>query len=192
MHTNYHLRQAAPRDAEALLQIYAPYVTETNITFEYEVPSVEGFQSRIENTLERYPYLVALDEQDRIIGYAYASAFKSRAAYDWSVETSIYVKTGIHGKGVGSLLYEELERLLRLQHVVNACACITATAEESIRFHKKFGYVQTAMFHKSGYKSGQWLDMIWMEKFLGPHTVPPMPFIPFSELPLSEKKRFPY
>lgn len=180
-HTNFSIRIATPDDAAALLKIYAPYVENTFITFEYEVPTLEDFQGRIRNTLKKYPYLVAV-ENDKIIGYAYASAFKGRAAYDWSVETSIYVQQGAHSKGIGSALYEELELWLRKQNVCNICACIAHPHPQSEAFHTKFQYKQVAHFHKSGYKLGQWVDMVWMEKELTPHQTPPTPFIPFSEL----------
>ncbi len=176
------IRTAAPSDAEALLAIYAPYVTETAITFEFEVPSLEEFRGRIEHTLENYPYLVAQDTDGHIVGYAYASAFKVRPAYNWSVETSIYVASGCRGQHIGAQLYEELERILIRQHVINACACICATYDESILFHQKRGYQLVATFHKSGYKSDAWHDMVWMEKFLGDHPIPPLDFIPFPAL----------
>ena len=91
---NITLRIASPADAEALLELYAPYVRETAITFEYEVPSPEEFQSRIRRTLEKYPYLIA-EQKGRCVGYAYAGAFHARAAYDWAVETSVYVERGL-------------------------------------------------------------------------------------------------
>ena len=92
---SYHIRVAREEDAAALLEIYAPYVLETAITFEYDVPSAEEFAGRIRHTLERYPYLVAEDESGELLGYAYASPFHARPAYDWAVETSFYVrKTG--------------------------------------------------------------------------------------------------
>lgn len=116
------IRIATPEDAARLVAIYAPYVENTSITFEYIAPSAEEFADRIRHTLTRYPYLVAeLDGEPA--GYAYASAFKSRAAYDWSVETSIYVSRDLRSSGVGSLLYEKLEECLdrtaRLQ-----CLCL--------------------------------------------------------------------
>jgi GNAT superfamily N-acetyltransferase len=124
-----------------------------------------------------------LDELDgEPAGYAYASAFKSRAAYDWSVETSIYVSRDLRSSGVGSLLYEKLEEYLTAQHVCNVCACITYPNPPSIAFHEKHGYKTVAHFHASGYKQDAWHDMIWMEKTLCPHTIPPRPFIPFPEL----------
>lgn len=174
------LRIAKPEDASAFLQIYTPYVAHTAVTFELEVPSETEFAARIQNTLPRYPYLAAKKDGE-IIGYAYASAFKSRAAYDWAVETSIYIKDGFHGMGVGKMLYQELERLLAKQHVHSLNACITYPNDESIRFHEKMGYTLCAHFHESGYKMGMWRDVVWMEKHL-PQDTPPQSFIPFSHL----------
>lgn len=94
------IRTAAPSDAEDMLRIYAPYIEKTAITFEYDVPSVEEFRSRIEHTLEKYPYLVA-EEDGKIVGYTYASVFKARAAYNHCVETSIYVDMDCQRKGIG-------------------------------------------------------------------------------------------
>lgn len=102
------IRMAEEADAAALLSIYAPYVEKTAITFEYEVPTVQEFKNRITSTLKRYPYLAAIRD-GRIIGYAYASQFKERAAYDWAVETSVYVSGDARRTGAGSLLYEALE-----------------------------------------------------------------------------------
>ena len=103
-----HVRIAGGEDAEKLLAIYAPYVENTAITFEYEVPSIEEFRERIEHTLSRYPYLVA-ERGGEIMGYVYASAFKTRAAYAWAVETSIYIRTDAKHLGLGKLLYTALE-----------------------------------------------------------------------------------
>ena len=131
-------RVARPEDAEELLKIYAPYVTETAITFEYEVPSVEAFRTRITNTLKTYPYIVAVME-DHIVGYAYVGRLHARAAYDWSVETSIYVDRTVRKMGLGRKLYERLEALLRAMHIINVNACIaypcavgTGTKEQKI------------------------------------------------------------
>lgn len=179
--THFSVRKASPEDAPALLAIYAPYVENTAITFEYEVPAVEEFRNRIANTLTRYPHLVA-EKDGEILGYAYASAFKTRAAYSWSVETSIYVKHNMQHSGVGTVLYRELENYLSRQNICNLCACIAYPNPSSVAFHERFGYIQVAHFHKSGYKNGQWIDMIWMEKELCPHSNPPLPFIPFPEI----------
>ena len=174
------VRMATPQDAEILLEIYAPYVKNTAITFEYEVPSVEEFAGRIENCLKKYPYLVA-SKKGKIIGYAYVSPFKSRAAYDWSVETSIYVAEAEKGKGAGRFLYEVLESLLVKQGILNVNACIAYPPTEdryltkdSVKFHEALGYELVGRFHACGYKFDRWYDMVWMEKMIGKH-VPKQP-----------------
>lgn len=171
-----NIRLATPSDAEDILNIYAPYITDTAITFEYTVPSLEDFRQRIVNTLQKYPYLVAL-EDDKIVGYAYAGVFKGRAAYDHCVETSIYVQMDAHGKGIGKALYAELEERLKEQGILNVNACITWSEKEneyvthqSPDFHEHLGYKRCAHFHQCGYKFGQWFDMIWMEKMIGEHN----------------------
>lgn len=116
-------RVARPEDAEALRTIYAPYVEETAITFEYEVPSVEAFRARITHTLATYPYIVAIEENN-IIGYAYVGRLHERAAYDWSVETSIYVDRCARKHGLGRQLYERLEAILRAMNIISVNACI--------------------------------------------------------------------
>lgn len=174
-------RVAVPEDASELVKIYAPYVTDTTVTFEYDIPGVEEFEWRIRETLKKYPYLVA-EEAGSILGYAYASPFKARAAYAWSVETSIYLCRDVRGQGIGTELYRELEGLLRRQNVCNLCACITYPNPESIGFHEKFEYRTVAHFSSAGFKLGAWHDIVWMEKKLCPHSTPPIPFLPFPEL----------
>lgn len=181
---NITIRTASEKDAPELLSIYAHYVKNTGITFEYEVPSEDEFAGRIRGILSKYPYLAAVSE-GRILGYAYASAFKDRAAYTWSVETSIYIREGCHGRGTGTQLYRALEDALSRQNILNLNACIAYPNPESISFHENLGYTTVAHFTKCGYKAGQWYDMIWMEKMLGCHPDPPSPFIPFPELPES-------
>ena len=178
-----NIRIANLEDSKELVSIYKYYVENTAITFEYDVPSIEEFSKRIKDTLRKYPYLVA-EENNKIYGYAYASAFKSRQAYDWAVETSIYVKNGDSRHGVGTLLYNELEKYLKMQNIINVNACIAYPNEKSEEFHKKFGYKTIAHFTKCGYKFGKWHDMIWMEKFIGEHTDIPKNVVPFSELNL--------
>lgn len=180
-----NIRAAVPEDASDLVKIYAPYVTDSAVTFEYEIPGTEEFAERIRETLKRYPYLV-VEEADSVLGYAYASPFKSRAAYAWSVETSIYLYPNVKGQRIGTALYQELERLLRRQNICNLCACITYPNPESIGFHKKMGYNTVAHFNLAGFKLGAWHDIVWMEKELCPHSIPPTPFLPFPQLGKSE------
>ena len=181
MDSGITIRPVTADDADRLLAIYAPYVRESAITFEYEVPSLQEFTNRIDSITSRYPYLAALVE-GKIKGYAYASTFKNRPAYNWSVETSIYIDKDYHGHGIGSLLYQRLEELLKLQNVCNLCACIAYPNPESIGFHEHMGYKTVAHFHQSGYKFDTWYDMIWMEKFLSPHLPDQKPFIPIKEV----------
>ena len=182
------IRPAVPEDAPALLAIYAPYVRETAVTFEYEIPSPEEFAGRIRRILERYPYLAA-QSGDEVLGYACAGPFKERAAYDWSVETTIYLRQDQRGRGLGRRLYGALEALLTAQNVLNCNACIALPQVEdetltlaSLRFHQRLGYTPAGQFHQCGYKFGRWYHMVWMEKFLGAHSLPPAPFLPFPQL----------
>lgn len=175
------IREVRLEDAKALLGIYGYYVENTNVTFEYVIPTEEEFKKRIENTIKRYPYFV-VEENEEIIGYAYVSTFKTRRAYDWSVETTVYVKNDCHAKGVGTMLYMALEEALKKQHICNLCACIAYPNEKSEKFHEKMGYQKVAHFHKSGYKRGEWTDMIWMEKTLCEHEDFPQEFIPYPDV----------
>lgn len=186
MNSELNIRTARPEDAEELLKIYAPYVEDTAISFEYEVPSTEEFRGRIMRTLERYPYIV-VEKEGKILGYAYASVFHARKAYDWAVETSIYVQKDCRGYGCGRELYLHLEELLRKQHVSNLYACIAYIETEdehltndSMHFHEHLGYKLAGIFRKCGYKFGKWYDMIWMEKMIGEHPDAPEEFVPFS------------
>jgi L-amino acid N-acyltransferase YncA len=182
------IRTAAPEDAAELLRIYAPYVEKTVITFEYEVPSLSEFRGRLERTLPRFPYLAAVRDGE-ILGYAYTGAFVGRSAYDWSAETTIYLRQDQRKQGLGRRLYQALEDVSRAQHILNLNACIgyPETEDEyltrnSAQFHLHLGYSPVGEFHNCGYKFGRWYHMIWMEKMIGEHTAHPLPVIPFSRL----------
>ncbi len=185
MRDDIDIRVATVSDAPALLGIYAPYVADTAITFEYEVPSLGAFSQRIATTLDRYPYLVA-ETDGRVVGYAYAGAFKGRPAYDWSAEATVYVDTGCHGRGIGSALYRKLEALLKRQGVRNLYACITYPNIPSEAFHERLGFSTVGRFSQCGYKFGKWRDMIWMEKMIGEHDGEVSPIVPFPALEFSE------
>ena len=159
------IHEAKEADAAGLLAIYAPYVKQTAITFEYDVPSKKDFKSRISHTLEKYPYLVA-EEDGAILGYAYASTYYGREAYNWAVELSVYVADENRGRGIGKQLYDKLEEILEQQGFVQFLACIALPNDASISFHKKRGYQQVAHFPKIGYKFGCWHDTVWLQKSL--------------------------
>ena len=149
------LRFVRPEDAEALLNIYRPYVLETAISFETVVPSLNEFRHRINQISEFYPYLVA-ETEGRILGYAYAHAFGERGAYRFTVETSIYVDQNFRGNGVGSALYRALFALLRVQGFYNACAVITRPNDASFSFHYAMGFHDGVVLPNFGYKHGAW------------------------------------
>ncbi|MGT2755560.1 GNAT family N-acetyltransferase [Streptococcus ovuberis] len=157
------IRPASPTDTKALLDIYAHYIKKTAITFEYEVPTVENFSERIRNIQERFPYLV-FEENGHVLGYAYASPYKERAAYDWTVELSIYIHPKARQKGIGQALYQTLEEALHQQNIVNLLACISLPNEASIHFHEKQGFREVAHFKEVGFKFNRWHDIIWMQK----------------------------
>lgn len=188
MSDEIRLQVAEPQAAQQLLEIYRPYVEQTAITFETEVPSAAEFRRRIETVRERFPYLVAL-QGERYLGYAYVSPFKERAAYDWAVETSIYVRREERGRGIGRILYDGLETCLRAQGILNLNACIAYPAQEdayltkdSVLFHEKLGYRMVGEFRQCGYKFHRWYHMVWMEKLIGVHQTQQPPVKSFDEI----------
>ena len=185
---DFSIRAATPDDAGELLAIYTPYVTNTAISFECEAPGLSEFQKRIENTLKRYPYLLA-ERDGEILGYAYTGPFIGRAAYAWAAETTIYLKEEKKKMGIGRALYEALEKVSRAQNILNLNACIGYPEAEdeyltgnSVQFHGHMGYRMVGEFHKCGYKFGRWYNMVWMEKLLGEHGENPKEVIPFPAL----------
>ncbi len=181
------IRVASVDDAKEILEIYAPYVEKTAVTFEYEVPSQEEFKARMNDTLQKYPYIVA-EKQGEILGYAYSGAFVGRAAYHWSAEVSIYLKQNKRKMGYGRKLYHALEAISTAQNILNLNACIGYPEVEDgyltadSVFHTHVGYHMVGEFHKCGYKFGRWYNMVWMEKWIGVHAAVPAPFIPFPDL----------
>lgn len=164
------LRFAKQEDAGKLLEIYRPYVesddsTLSNVSFEYVAPTLEEFGERIKNISAEYPYLV-LEEAGKPLGYAYAHPYIVREAYQWSAEVTIYLAPVGHGKGYGTLLYNALEDILRLQGITNLYACIAYDNAASIGFHRSRGYAINGVFKQCAFKNDRWLDMVWMEKIL--------------------------
>ena len=175
------IRSARLEDAARILEIYAHYVRNTAITFEYDVPALSEFTRRMRDTLRRYPYLV-VEEDGRIQGYAYAGAFVGRAAYDWSCETTVYLDPAARRRGLGGKLYGALEAALKEMGFLNLYACIGYPEVEdeyldrnSAEFHAHLGYAKVGEFQKCGYKFGRWYGMVWMAKIIGAHTADPAP-----------------
>ena len=177
------IRFAELRDAPAIREIYAPYVLETPVSFEEVVPTEEEMVARIEAVRDRLPYLVC--ETDGIIaGYAYASDYRTRSAYRWTKELSVYVRIEYHRHKIGWALYHCLVRMLRIQGVKLLLAGITIPNSESVGFHEKFGFSKAAEYLANGFKQGKWHNVGWWQMVLNPSDEAPAPqIIPVSEIP---------
>ena len=167
------IRLATISDTKDILKIYEHYVLNTAISFEYSVPTVVEFKNRIENTLKKYPYLVALID-NKVVGYAYAGSFVGREAYRFSAELTVYVDKDYQKIGIGKLLYKELEIRLKDMGIKNLYACVGVPVEQedeylnfnSVQFHEHLGFKQVGEFHKCGYKFDRWYNMVWLEKII--------------------------
>ncbi len=165
------IRIALEADVPAILAIYAPYVENTTYTFEYDVPCRREFMQRFLSTTEQFPWLV-WEEAGEILGYAYAAAPYTRAAYRWCAEPSIYLKPEAQGRGIGRRLYAALEEILKIQGYQVLYALITEENLGSRAFHERLGYTFSVCFSDCGFKFGRWLGLIWMEKRISPVEIP--------------------
>ena len=159
------IRDAVAADAAALLDIYRPFVLDTPVSFELEPPSTVEFEQRIATARSRWVWLVAERGSD-LVGYAYASSYKSRAAYRWSVETAVYVHEDHRGQGVGMTLYSRLMAALAEKGYCTAYAGITLPNEASIRLHRAVGFREIGVFRRAGWKFGRWHDVSWWQREL--------------------------
>lgn len=175
------LRIATEDDVLQILRIYAPYVENTTITFEYDVPSLPEFMQRFQAVTAQYPWLV-WEEAGEILGYAYASAPYARAAYAWCAEPSVYLHPQAKRKGIGRRLYAGLEALLKLQGYQILYTLITSENSDSLEFHRKMGYITRVDFPDCGFKFGRWLGVTWMEKRLTSVIIPSGNPLPWSVL----------
>lgn len=188
MDVDVNIRTARVEDAGEILEIYAPYVRKTAITFEYDVPDLEEFTGRIQKTLQRYPYLVA-EKDGEILGYVYTGPFSERAAFAWAVEVSIYLKENMRNMGLGKKLYHAIEEISKAQNITNLNVRIgypeiedEYLTKNSVQFHTHMGYRMAGEFHKCGYKFGHWYHLVCMEKMIGTHDPAPGSFVPFPQL----------
>lgn len=155
-------RRANADDAAAIASIYAPYVRATVVSFETEAPDEAEISGRIAALGDLYPWLAACDESGAMLGYAYACAFRTRPAYRFTVETTVYVADGAHRRGIGTLLYRELLALLEAQGFTQAIGAITIPNEASIRLHESLGFVRAGTYEKVGFKLGEWRSVgLW-------------------------------
>ncbi len=175
------IRLATVQDLPRILEIYGPYVKNTAISFEYEIPALQAFTERFWGITAQFPWLV-WEEDGMVLGYAYGSKPFERAAYQWSAEASIYLCPEACGKGIGKKLYAALEDLLQAQGYRKVYAIITTANEASVAFHRAVGYRHTAIMPGCGYKFGQWYGTVWMEKDLNTWDAPPREPVPIHRL----------
>jgi len=166
------IRLAEKRDVPGILEIYAPFILNTAVTFEEIVPDETSFWERIQEIMTELPYLVC-EIEGRVAGYAYASAYRSRASYRWSKEVSVYIHPDFHRKRVAHALYTSLNEIVRVQGIANLLAIITMPNESSVAFHEQFEYRKCAEFKNVGYKLNQWQHVGWFELFLQDETKAP-------------------
>lgn len=178
---NAQIRAASPGDAAALAAIYAPYCMSHPISFETVAPTSDEMANRIATIAAQYPWLV-LDADRDVAGYAYATRHRERAAYQWAVDTAIYVGSRQQRRGVGRALYTALFDLLRHLGYFKACAGITLPNPASVGLHEAVGFKQIGVYHGIGYKLGAWHDVAWYEAELQPEIANPPPPQPISAL----------
>jgi phosphinothricin acetyltransferase len=170
---------------QGILDIYARSIEDSHTSFEYQIPSFEEMKKRVEQTLRYYPWIIVESER-RVLGYAYATRFRTRKAYDWVCESSVYVHPHMQSRGIGSQLYKVLLALLTTQGIHQCIAGVALPNEASIKFHEKFGFQYAGVFKKVGYKTERWVDVgFWqLELKPGPPASTPIPWhqIPFEEL----------
>jgi len=175
------VRLATEDDAAAIAAIYAPNVRNTAISFEIEPPSGGEMRRRMRETLARWPWLVC-ERDGEVLGYAYASQHRGRAAYQWSVDVSVYIHADARRRGVGSALYTPLLEIVRLQGFYNAYGGITLPNAGSVGLHEAFGFRSVGVYRAVGFKLGAWHDVGWWQLALQPHEPPPAPPTPFPEV----------
>ena len=162
------LRHADPaRDAATCAAIYAPFVSEGAESFEEDAPTAAELARRMERTMRTHPWLV-LEDAGRVVGYAYASQHRARAAYRWAADVAVYVDRAHHGRGAGRRLYSALLELLRRQGLRIACAGITMPNDASIGLHRALGFELVGTYRSIGFKQGAWRDVSWWQLLLAP------------------------
>jgi phosphinothricin acetyltransferase len=175
------VRVATLADAAAIAEIYAPAVTDGFISFEETPPDAAEFAKRMTAGLPIYPWLV-LEEEGRVLGYAYAGRHQARAAYRWSVDVTVYVRNGFHRRGIGRALYERLFEILRRQGFRMAYAGIALPNEGSVGLHEAMGFALVGVYRDVGWKQGGWRDVGWWALDLGLLGDPPPEPVSFGRL----------
>jgi phosphinothricin acetyltransferase len=176
------LRAATAEDAAAVAALYAPYVEGSIISFETETPDAAAMRGRIEAGGSLYPWLAAVDEEGALAGYAYASAFRPRPAYRYTVETTVYVREGLHRRGIGIFLYRPLLTILEAQGFTQAFGAIALPNPASAALHERLGFVRAGTYRQVGWKHDGWWDVGLWQRPLATPTVPPAEPKPWREV----------
>lgn len=174
------IRLATPADAEQAQAIYAPYCY-TPISFELEPPSIREMQGRMSKVCAQFPWLLC-EDGGAALGYVYASQHRERAAYGWSVDTTVYIRQGSQRRRIGRALYTSLLAMLPLQGYVTACAGVTLPNPASVGLHEALGFQLVGVYHDIGFKEGTWYDTAWFERPLQPRPREPLPPRRWSEV----------
>ncbi len=173
------IRHADPTtDAAACVEIYAPFVTGSAVSFDEVPPTVDEFAHKIEKLSQTHAFLVALDETEKVLGFAYSSPYRERLAYRWSAEVSVYIDSSARGLGIGRALYRDLLELMRRQGMKVAVAGITQPNPASMALHRSCGFLPVGTFERIGYKDGAWRDVAFLSLQLDPDAgedAPPEP-----------------
>jgi L-amino acid N-acyltransferase YncA len=175
------IRAAVPADAAAVSRIYAPSVSDSATSFETEPPDAATIAQRMRDLGAQYPWLV-FEVDSEVLGYAYAGVHRTRQAYQWCVEASVYIDARTRRCGVGRALYSALFDLLRRQGYVNVYAGITLPNAASVKLHESMGFTPVGVFQKIGFKFGQWHDVAWLQLRLRDDAVPPATLLTVSPL----------
>jgi L-amino acid N-acyltransferase YncA len=166
------IRSATVDDAEAIAAIYAPIVLETTISFEWVPPTAEDFRARMAKTLAKYPWLVAVDAQDKVAGYVYAGSHRDPPSYQWSATTSVYIRGDSRGQGIGKRLYQALLDELAQLGYFQAFAGIALPNAGSVALHESVGFEPIGVYRNVGHKHGAWRDVGWWQRPLRPLATP--------------------
>src|SRR5688500_12472648 len=178
-----NIRSIELSDASAVREIYAPFVSDSATSFELVPPDIAAMEQRIRELTVQYPWLV-FEADGTVLGYAYASSHRTRWAYQWCVEVSVYVHERARRRGVARALYGALFDVLRRQGYVNAYAGITLPNPSSVGLHESLGFVPIGVYSRVGFKFGRWHDVAWLELRLTGDAEPPNDPLPANRVPL--------
>jgi phosphinothricin acetyltransferase len=172
------VRPAEPSDASAIAGIYRPYVESGTVSFETKAPDTGQMRSRMLASDGFLPWLVVVEgeagAEGTVIGYAYATPFRDRPAYRYTVETSVYLAQGTQGKGNGRQLYHALIDTVRTQGFAHAISVLTLPNDWAIRLHESVGFKRTGVLREAGYKDGRWIDVGFWQCELNQASLPPL------------------